>query len=461
MAEAAQDPDITPTEFAAKVDTIVSEYSNMMGHLSPTSGAKVAATLATTANGQIVSFSRSFATQQKRELKNSAYADFDVMVNTLSTTIDGYQPGHITEDGKPAATLKEILAGKRLEAENILINGGEDRKIVNSKMVTVFDKAILEAKRGVILNWAQSGDYAEDPSEAYDDLGDNTAGKRIMEVFNSMTQTDQAKLRKDILNIARDKFNLEKLREQDDEDADKLAAKSLMTKLNNLRVQGKPKEFREKLKELNALDPAAAAVFYNDNDFGLGAIDDQVAISQLEVDVDNFNYDREVQKGTKTPLLSRLTKLKEENNVTPETYERIRGNIIDRNKEDLTVALLMAQDEFNYVPRDMMALNPTQESVEARRNYKKAERQIKMAFRKDPEIDLEARMNTIIKGITQAQASAVTFQSLTAQLPTNLNTLAKINAVKNNTNMAVALQKIQPIVKKLSQQFPTQWNATK
>ena len=461
MALAAQDPNIKPTEFAGRMDTIVSEYSNMMGQISPTSGAKIAATLSTTANGQLVSFSRSFATQQKKELKNSAYQDFDIMVDTLVTTIDGFQPGETTPDGQPTATLDQIIASKRLEAENILINGGESQKTVMTKMGTVFDKAVLEAKRGVVLNWAQSGDYADDPSEAYDDLGDGTAGKRIAEIFGSMTQTEQAKLRKEILSIATQKFNLEKQREDDvNEDNDRVV-KKLMSELNTLREEGKPAAFRAKLKELNTLSPKDAAAFYNDNDFGLGGIDDQVAISELERDIDNFDYDRGVQSGDKDPLLGRLLLLKTANNVTSTTYKRLRTAIIDRNKEDLNLALLTAQDAFNYVPRDNMAMDPGSDRDLGRQNYKKAELQIKRAFRKDPEIDLDDKMNTIIQTIRKADQENITFESLTSKLPPNINTLEKINKVKGNKKFQSLLMQYQGTIKKLKDKFPDQWNATK
>ena len=460
MALAAQDPNIKPTEFAARIDTIVSEYSNMMGQISPTSGAKIAATLSTTANGQLVSFSRSFATQQKKELKNVAYQDFGIMVDTLVTTIDGFQPGETTPDGQPTATLKQIIDGKRLEAENILINGGESQKTVTTKMGTVFDKAVTEAKRGVVLNWAQSGDYADDPSEAYDDLGDGKAGKRITEIFGSMTQTEQAKLRKEILSIATQKFSLEKQREDDVNEGNDKLAKELMSDLNTLRINGKPAEFRKKLEELNKLSPKDAAAFYNDNDFGLGGIDDQVALSKLETDIDNFDYDREVQRGVRDPLLGRLLSLKTANNVTSATYKRLRTAIIDRNKEDLSLALLTAQDAFNYVPRDNMAMDPGSDRDIGRQNYKKAELQIKRAFRKNPEIDLDDKMNTIIKTIQKGEQENITFESLTANLPLNINTLEKVNKVKGNKKFQSLLMQYKGTIKKIQDKFPEQWNAT-
>jgi hypothetical protein len=146
MAEAAADPNMDPATFTSKMDIIVSEYAGAMRGISPSSAAKIQATLGVVANGQMGHFSRIFAANAKKEMKDAAYAAYDGITDGLPTIIHGFNP-----DG--GASLSEIIDIERSQAKNTLIHGGESQKTVNGKM-DAFDKLVRETKIESIVRMA-------------------------------------------------------------------------------------------------------------------------------------------------------------------------------------------------------------------------------------------------------------------------------------------------------------------
>jgi len=460
MAEAAADPNMDPATFTSKMDTIVSEYAGAMRTISPSSAAKIQATLGIVANSQVVSFSRTYVANAKKKLKDDAYVTYDGIVGGLEKRIDGYNSGQVTpynvddegavKGGGNPVTIEDIINAERKQAESALVHGGEPQKTINGKMAS-FDKAVAKAKISVIRAWAETGDYLDDPLQAYQDLTGKKAERRIQEIYGSLLSSDRTKVLNEIFSL----YDRQQTIKGDTEAADlktyKDKTKTLMTELNDKRIAGDRAGFITKRDELNNHDPAAAAAFFDDKDFGQTPFDDLEWVKKLEIDIDDFEYDRRQQaEGSleKDRLIVRLNKGRKDGLIIPRTYEDLRTKIIDRNKEDLNAALREAQIEFNYEPRNILSIDPTGPQMEARQNYKRAEQRIRRAFREDPEQDLLKAMDVIIEDLVKPEK---TIEDLVGKLPDSLNTPDKVAAAvkAQDKSMLVLLKRHQPTIAQL------------
>jgi hypothetical protein len=429
MAEAAADPNMDPATFTSKMDIIVSEYADVMRTISPSSAAKIQATLGIVANGQMVSFSRTYVANAKKKLKDDAYVTYDGIVGGLEKIIDGHIPGYDEKGpaGGNGVTIEDKINAEREQAESALVHGGERQKTINGKMAS-FDKAVAKAKISVIQGWAQTGDYIDNPLQAYLDLTGKKAERRIQSIYKSLLSSDRIKVRKGIFDLYTKQQTIKGDTEAADLKTYKDKTKELMTELNDKRIAGDRVGFIEKRGELNKHDPAAAATFFDDKDFGQTPFDDLEWVKKLEIDIDDFEYDRRQEaEGSleNDRLIVRLNKGRKDGLITSKTYEDLRTKIIDRNKEDLNAALREAQIAFNYEPRNILSVDPTGPQMEARQNYKRAEQRIREAFRRDPEQDLLKAMDVIIKGLVKPEK---TISDLVGKLPASLNTPEKVDA---------------------------------
>ena len=442
MAEAAQNPNLSPTEFAAKVDTITSEYASAMANLSRSSGAKVRATLGMVANSQITSFSRTYMANQKKKIKDQGYADFNDIMHNTTTLIKGFTPDL---DG----TLSDILDVNRANAESALLQAGEKQSTVNSKMRS-FDIFVGKQKIAAIADWGTSGEYGEDPLQAYQDLISGKASPNITALYNSLTASERRTVKNELWA---NKERHDTMRNDADDAVEnnlKRDVKQLHMKANIARENGNIEEFKKLRKQINVLDPGAADSLYNDRDFGDNSNDHFPVINQLELDADDLNYDDKVENNDATPLLKRLTDAKKNGQVRQDTYIKIRKQIIDNNREELKEELLRAQAEFNYEPKAVFAINPTGPQLEARKNYKKAELQIRSAFRRDPEQDLGKKMDSIIKNIKGSDKTPEEkMTALIGSLPDKINTPEKLKAALADNRLQGLVRQHLATIKKL------------
>ena len=441
MAEAAADPNMDPATFTSKMDTIVSEYAGAMRTISPSSAAKIQATLGIVANSQVVSFSRTYVANAKKKLKDDAYVTYDGIVGGLEKIIDGH-----TGDG--GASLKDIIKTEREQAESALVHGGEPQKTINVKMAS-FDKAVAKAKISVIQGWAQTGDYKNDPLQAYLDLTGGKAERRIQEIYESLLlSSDRTKALNGIFDLYTKQETIKRNKEADDKKTIEDDSNKMQSDLYDLRKTGQLGAYRVKLDELYKIDPDAARAYLNDIEFGLTPFNDRPFITLLENDIDDFDYDRKVESGQEIRLIERLAKGRSDGLIIPRTYEDLRKRIIERNKEDLNAALQEAQIEFNYEPRNILSIDPTGPQMEARQNYKRAEKRIREAFRKDPEQDLLKAMDVIIEDLVKPEK---TIEDLVGKLPDSLNTPDKVAAAvkAQDKSMLVLLKRHQPTIAQL------------
>lgn len=172
MAEAAADPTMDPQTFTAKLDTVVQEYSNQMGTVSPTSAGKVNASLGMVANAQVVSFSREFMAKAIKQQTNEAKENVNTIIDAAPLTITGH-----TANGD--VTLLESLTKERSRIRSILEKAPGVKEDVILRAVTRFDKKVRKAQEDVILNWARSTEsFADNPTGAFRELQKLTFGKK-------------------------------------------------------------------------------------------------------------------------------------------------------------------------------------------------------------------------------------------------------------------------------------------
>lgn len=164
MAEAAGNPDMDPTTFTAKLDTIVTEYSAQMATVSPTSAGKVNSSLSMVANSQVVSFSREFMARAIKQRTNEAKESVNTLIDGADTTITGH-----TANGDVTLldSLKVIRSRIRSTLEKAP-NVTEDYILRQEKR---FDKKIRAAQEAVVLNWARTTEkFAKNPFDAFREL---------------------------------------------------------------------------------------------------------------------------------------------------------------------------------------------------------------------------------------------------------------------------------------------------
>ena len=188
MAEASTDPDMDPATFTSKLDSIVSEYSQVLGAVSPSAAGKVNAGLGILANSQVVSFSREYMGKAMKKLRGEALEHVNVITNDAKKIIFGY-------DASGEVSLLDNIAGQRLRIRNILEKAPnvDETKIIRAE--TLFDKTIKNARKAVVLDWART-------STAFSD--NPTGAARALQHLDQGKETKIPKHIKDIWKTTKD-----------------------------------------------------------------------------------------------------------------------------------------------------------------------------------------------------------------------------------------------------------------
>jgi hypothetical protein len=416
--KASQDPNMTPGAFNMILNNIVKERTEALGNISPVEAAKLNATLSIAALSTGTTLARSFFTQQKSLRKAAAIASVSVFQNDIMADIAGYQK----TPGEPS--LEKTIDAQLDQLESHLTNEGVPANTVAIQLKAV-RAAIVEQKISVIHEWAETGDYTDDPLLAYRKLAGGKAESRIQDIYKSLSSSGRNTAQQRIFSLYTRQQTIKRDEEADDKLAIEKASETMSSDLNDLRSTGQLGEFRVLRDELNRIDPTAAKAFFNATEFGLTPFNDRPFITLLENDIDDFDYDRRVQSGEEKRLIERLVDGRNDGLIIPETYKALRKKIIDRNEEDLNAALREAQIEFNYEPRNILSIDPTGPQMEARQNYKRAEQRIREAFRRDPEQDLLKATRDILKDLKKPEKN---IDDLVGKLPPSLDTPEKVDA---------------------------------
>ena len=194
VLDAAADPNITPEDFGLTLDNIVKEYSESMELISPTSAAKVSASLALVANGQAVSFARSYATNQAKANKNLALSEVSPIIAGLKDLISGYVP-------ESEVPLNDILETGITILESKLTNGGVGQTQINTAIAKARTQ-ISEYKVAVISEWASTGENSDTPTLALARVNEGNLPPHIQSVWDSMDHVEKSAARKSVLSAA-------------------------------------------------------------------------------------------------------------------------------------------------------------------------------------------------------------------------------------------------------------------
>ena len=467
MAEAAMDQSMDPQKFTATLDTIISEYSGAMSQISPGSGAKVSAALASMANGQIVSYSRTYATNLKKGLKDDAYSGLSDIRAGLATAIDGYVPPSADdidmaqEAGQVPASLQDIYKGNRAEAESLLLNGGESQKTVNSQLEQL-DKDWVNVQINAVIAWSQKDDYADNTGAAYTDLTTGKGPPRIQAVFENLNSSDQVKVLGNMMKIHKQQSSLDK--EIADANAGGREATSikLQSQMNIADKSSNPKKWNTLWDELNKVDPERAKALMDEKEVGPVSQDNIVVVEGIEDKIADPEYDRKVELRQQTSLLKLIAKARLNKQITPATAKRLRDSVFQNQNKQLKIALNEAAIAFNY-NYDTFAMDTRADKYDNLKNYKIAENKLRRLYQNNPEANLDAEIERIIQTV-QAR-TLETFDAMLEKLPSQYrNQAAWKKLVKDAKDKPAKFGTIfnthKGTVERIKKSYPNQWSQT-
>ena len=162
FAEAAADPDMDPQSFTAKLDSVITEYSNTLSTLSASSAAKVNASLSIVANSQVVGFSREYMAKQIKAAKDGALQSAGEITETDRQLILGH-----SNDGE-AGVLDKIKLGETKIRNHLESHGIRETQIKTA--IKNHRKAMSKAKVDAILGWTITSEFAQRPNQAIKEL---------------------------------------------------------------------------------------------------------------------------------------------------------------------------------------------------------------------------------------------------------------------------------------------------
>ena len=467
MAEAAMDQSMDPQKFTATLDTIINEYSGAMSQISPSSGAKVSAALASMANGQIVSYSRTYATNLKKDLKDDAYSGLSDIRSGLATAIDGYVPPSADniemaqEAGQVPASLQDIYNANRAEAESLLLNGGESQKTVNSQLKQL-DKDWINTQKNAVIAWAQKDDYADNTGAAYTDLTTGKAPPRIQAVFENLNSSDQVKVLSDMMKIHKQQSSLDKEIADANAAGREAASIKLQSQMNTADKEANPEKWDQLWTKLNKVDPERAKTLMDERELGPVSQDVIRVVEGIEDKIADPGYDRKVELGQQPSLLNLVAKARRNKQMTSETAKRLRDHIFQNQNKELKIALNEAALAFNY-NYDTFAIDTRADKYDNLKKYKMAENKMRRFYLTNPEADLEAEMQKIIQSVKASTLE--TFDALLEQLPAKYRNRAawqKLvkDAKDNPTRFGTIFNTHKATVEKIKRAYSTQWSQT-
>ena len=467
MANAAMDQSMDPQKITSTLDTIISEYSGAMSQISPGSGAKVSAALASMANGQIVSYSRTYATNLKKGLKDDAYSGLSDIRTSLSTAIDGYVPPSADDlemaqkAGQTPATLQDIYKASRAEAESLLLNGGESQKTVNSQLKQL-DKDWVNTQKDAVIAWSQKDDYADNTGAAYTDLTTGKGPPRIQTVFENLNSSDQVKVLSDMMKIHKQQSSLDKEIADANAVGREIASIKLQSQMNTADTEADPRKWNQLWTKLNKVDPERAKTLMDEKELGPVSQDVNKVVEGIEDKIADPNYDRKVELGQQTPLLKLVAKARTNKQMTTETAKRLRDHIFQNQNKELKIALNEAALAFNY-NHDSFAIDTRADKYDNLKKYKMAENQLRRFYLTNPEADLEGEMQNIIQSVKASTLE--TFDALLEKLPAKYRNQAawqKLvqDAKKNPTTFGTIFNTHKSTVEKIKRAYLTQWSQT-
>ena len=260
FAKATQDPNMTPSELTAKLDTTINEYSLAMKNISGSSSAKVRASLGIVANSQVTQFSREYIRKAEVQARQDALEGVGTITQDAKTIIKGHQTKNDTN-------LIDKLGAMETTIRNNLekVPGISESKILQK--LKAHRKEVSAAKVGVISDWASTGKYAGAPHKALIELQKFRGNKMsqfpdyLRDIWGTMDTTEQQAATASILKTANSlRMATEMESKKDDDVNDKIKITQTRKFYDSFKANDIP-GMRQTIEALKPIDPELANDF--------------------------------------------------------------------------------------------------------------------------------------------------------------------------------------------------------
>jgi len=260
FAKATQDPNMTPSELTAKLDTTINEYSSAMGNISASSYAKVRASLGIVANSQVTQFSREYIRKAEVQARQDALEGVGTITQDAKTIIKGHQTKNDTN-------LIDKLGAMETTIRNNLekVPGISESKILQK--LKAHRKEVSAAKVGVITDWASTGKYAGAPHKALIELQKFRGNKMsqfpdyLREIWGTMDTTEQQAATDSILKTANSLRMANEMESKKDDDVNDKIKITQTRKFYDAFKANNISDMKQTIEVLKTIDPELANNF--------------------------------------------------------------------------------------------------------------------------------------------------------------------------------------------------------
>ena len=316
--------DLSPqalSQMESQIQGNITGYSELLAQLDVDEAASFSATANTLASA---TYKNGLETVLKREQavrRIAADQALDELPNQLRAMIQASSGGFILDDkGNQTSELDAALSVEANSVQTQII-GTNDIDFINSKS-TAIESAIIEAKQGVLTDFAFTEGFAEDPAEFSTKLRSGDFG-RYTEVYNSLDPKQQAEVRQRIRTERTARENADKSQETKNNNMYKSQAASLLVTISKSELGSQ--------EEANAID-AYRSLFAASN----GVIPALSTIDGL-MSAKTKSYDKPTPPGAKL---------------------MVRQQIYEGTITDVAELMIVGQVDFELTPNDVIEMLP-------------------------------------------------------------------------------------------------------
>jgi len=312
----AKENDTAIDVFQGQVQNLIDGYSSILQGISPEAANKFAATLATKGNSAIISHNDDLIAAQEQQDDAAAAVGVDNILNVDLPQI--FEVGVKTDASGNRITIDDQLAVLRDQLVTVAKTSTNSDTLIASK-TKEFDEAVSSAKKSVVLSWV-----SEDRLGHARQLRENKVqDQNIANILGSLTEEERQDIIIEGLKVGREQMSFD-VSVETQKEKDRAARSSRLTvEIFKGRVSGMaPDEVRNKLKELETLDPekyiqVATAIRTE------GGIDDASVVGYLrflqsqkqltEEEILNAAMDRNISLSTLDTFFNALEKQRDDN----------------------------------------------------------------------------------------------------------------------------------------------------
>ena len=216
-------PYATPDEFQNALETVVTEYSEVMSAISPSSGAKVGHSLGLLANSAVLSFSRTYMEKQIDADQADAMASIPNFIGEIATVVSGHNAVGLEEkqalleagkyeDWTAAAVGDTPSLMDKLDALRTRMETSLSGRVTGTKLKSAlndFDKVRGEVLVNEVANWAfttpfQTADEVYNPHKWLTQNKLDKLPPNIREIWEGLDGTQRFEALKRVTKISGD-----------------------------------------------------------------------------------------------------------------------------------------------------------------------------------------------------------------------------------------------------------------